>query len=63
MTAEQHPESHNGLRVELPRAWEPLVSWSAAQYCAAVGSQSCVLVRNENEDSSYEEDQNEVGFC
>ena len=39
-------ESHDGLMLELPRAWEPPVSQNAAQPHAALGSRDDLLVRN-----------------
>ena len=56
-------ESHEGLMLELPRAWDPPVSWSATQPGAALGSRRDLLVRNKEEDRWHEEGKAETWFC
>lgn len=40
---------HESFRMELLRTWELLDSWSVAWICAAVRSQSCLLIEDGNE--------------
>lgn len=48
-------KSHESLRMELPGAWEPIDSWSAMGICAALGSQSCLLIKDKDENKKNEE--------
>ena len=44
---------NEGFGMELPRAWEPLVSSSVAQSSATMGSQFCFLIGNKTEKEQY----------
>ena len=49
--------------LELLGAWEPSVSWSAVQPCAALESRNDLFDRNKKEDCWNEKDKSETGFC
>lgn len=48
-------KSHESFRMELPGPWEPIDSWSVAGICAALGTQSGLLIKDKDKIKKNEE--------
>ena len=62
VTAKQHCQGNEGLRMELPKAGESSISSSVAQPCATMGSRFCFHIRNKVDIEEHGEEEGECWF-